>query len=226
MLPLLHKHLVSVEILAATGLGVKRFFLLLLILLVGLLEIAQILRRFFYLKCRVTFTLHLGKLCLRGGWVCTLAFVAPLRRPGAHGVVFNSRRRVLVDALFIVDFPTRSVESIQQIVSGQLLDHAHELLDTCSDPLSIENGHEIVDERLLVWERDQLVLALLLELPEHVVLILVHFNGPLEELGLRLQVRILALEHVVDAHRDNALEDDDWRAEGLTFSQLLKDAHI
>ena len=219
MLPLLHEHLVAVEVFAAARLGIQRLSLLLLVLFIGFLEIAQILRRGLHLKGRIAFCMHPVKLGLHRGRSGAFAYLL-------RGTVFAAGRRVLVDATLVVDLATGAEEGIQQIVSSQLLDHAHELLDASGDPLSIENGHQVVNQGLLVRQRDVVGHTLILKFLQHVVLVLVDLHDPLEELVLGLQICILALKHVVDSHHDHALENYVWSAESLSFTLLLKDAHV
>jgi len=134
--------------------------------------------------------------------------------------------RVLLHPSLVMELPSRFMESIQHVVSFQLLDHTHELFDARSDPLAIKDSHQVVYERFLVRQRDQLMLALRLEALQHLLLILVHFEGPLEEFGIGLQILILALQQVVDTHSDHRLVDYNRSAKCLTRTELFEDFNL
>ena len=99
MLPLLDEHLVAVQVFTAARLGIKRLSLLLLVLFIGFLEIAQILRSSLHLEGRIALSMYPVELSLHRSrsW----AFALLLR-----GTIVTARRRVLVDATLEVDFTT------------------------------------------------------------------------------------------------------------------------
>lgn len=107
------------------------------------------------------------------------------------------------------------MESIEQVVCGQPLDHAHKLLDARSDTFTIENCHQVVYQRFLIWQSNPRIHTLSSEFIQHGVLVLVDLEFPVNMLRICLQVHILILEQVVDAHRYDTLEDDLRSAEGL-----------
>ena len=64
VLPLLDEHLVAVQVLTAARLGIKCLSLLLLVLLIGFLEIAQILRGGLHLEGRIALRMYPVELSL------------------------------------------------------------------------------------------------------------------------------------------------------------------
>lgn len=47
------------------------------------------------------------------------------------------------------------VKESEHVGCVDLLNHAHELLDSGSDSLTIQHGHQVVDQRLLVRNCDE-----------------------------------------------------------------------
>ena len=101
-----------------------------------------------------------------------------------------------------------AVELRQHVICGQLLDHAHELLDSGCHPFSVKHGHQIVYQRLLVRQGDQAATTLILQLGKHFLLFFTHSKIPLHKFRACLQIQIFVIKQVLNSHFDHALQEN------------------
>lgn len=152
MLPFIHELLEVFQVLVPSVLIVLDLLLSPLVPFVGSDKFHNVF--LIILDPEVRLSLLLDRLELSTGLLHLSIRQICLRRYILPGFAFRLR--------FIANRRVRLLELFEHVIRGKSLYHRHELFDLCGHSLAIKNGHQVVDQRLLVWQGNVCVHAHLL----------------------------------------------------------------
>lgn len=160
MLPFMDKVVPVLQVLVTKVLLLQNVLLLLGIPVVSLVKLLQVFIGLFDPEMLLTIVMDLIEFLL--------ALVLYLL--GLVLQVFNLLGWLVLTLwsfLYVFHGAFSMLKHIQHVISGQSLNHTHELLYAGCDAFTIKNGHEIADERLLVRQCDECLHAHILKLLVH-----------------------------------------------------------